>query len=76
MSLPHTARWTFPGYANGVLPDGNYTVALASDMILDGGGNPLDGDNNGTPGGDLTLSIFSLAGDANRDRKVDFSTTW
>lgn len=69
----NTARWTFPGYANGILPDGNYAVALASDLVLDGGGNPLDGDNNGTAGGDFATTFYSLAGDANRDRSVGFA---
>jgi hypothetical protein len=67
----NTATITFPGYPGGVLPDGNYKLTLNSAGITDTAGNQLDGDNNGASGGDYSLSFFVLAGDANRDRKVD-----
>jgi hypothetical protein len=56
------AHFTFPGYVNGVLPDGNYTGRVFAGLP-DFFGNPLPAD--------ATFSFFVLAGDANRDRKVD-----
>jgi hypothetical protein len=67
----NTATITFPGYPGAVLPDGNYKLTLNSAGITDTAGNQLDGDNNGSPGGDYSFSFFVLAGDANRDRKVN-----
>jgi hypothetical protein len=52
----------FPGYPNGVLPDGNYTVTLAAGAVAGTTGLPL-----------AAISVtpfFVLAGDANRDRTV------
>lgn len=58
----NTARFTFPGYANGALPDGNYLATVAGNLT-DLFGNPL----SAIP----SVSFFSLGGDANRDRTVD-----
>ena len=58
----NTARFTFPGYANGVLPDGDYQ-AIVSSNVSDFFGNPLA----------VTQSVnfFVLAGDATRNRSVN-----
>ncbi len=61
----NTATFTFPGYANGVLPDGNYRATLFGAGISDAAGNAMTGDS--------ILSDFALAGDANHDRIVDIS---
>ena len=52
---------TFPGYAYGALPDGDYTASLGGD-IEDAAGNPLAAN---------TLDFFFINGDANHDRKVN-----
>jgi photosystem II stability/assembly factor-like uncharacterized protein len=58
-----TATFTFPGFTNGVLPDGRYRATLTSAGITDGAGNALAGPN--------TFDFFFLTGDANHDATVD-----
>jgi hypothetical protein len=58
-----TATFTFPGFTNGVLPDGRYRATLTSAGIADGAGNILSGPN--------TFDFFFLTGDANHDATVD-----
>jgi hypothetical protein len=67
----NTATFTFPGLPAGVVSDGRYRAALLAAGITDAAGNTLDGDNNGTPGGDHLFDFFFLAGDANHDATVD-----
>jgi extracellular elastinolytic metalloproteinase len=69
----NTATFTFPGLPGGILPDGDYTATLLSAGVTDAAGNPLDGDGNGTIGGNHSLSLFFLNGDANRDRTVNLA---
>ena len=57
--------FTFPGLANGVLPDGNYQATLSAAGVTDVAGNALASDH--------LLDFFVLAGDANRDRRVNIS---
>lgn len=62
------ANFTFPGFAGGALPDGNYRATLNALGIADEFGNVLAA--NGV------VDFFVFAGDANRDRSVnigDFS---
>ena len=59
------ATFTFPAYPGGALPDGNYVATIATGNVSDDTGNPLTQS--------ASLSFFTLAGDANRDRKVDFN---
>jgi titin len=66
----HTGTYTFPGFANG-LPSGNYAATLLAAGVIDSSGQPIDGDSNGSPGGDYSLSFFFLFADANHDRNVD-----
>ena len=47
------------------LPDGNYVATLPAGSVEDAAGNGLESDVN--------FGFFVLAGDANRDRKVDLS---
>lgn len=58
-----TAHFTFPGYFNGVLPDGDYFGTVLADRTADTFGNPLTAD--------VHFGFFVLAADANRDRSVD-----
>jgi uncharacterized delta-60 repeat protein len=64
---------TFPGagFVGGSLADGNYTLTVHSDKVHDSLGQALDGDGNGTAGGDRTVDFFRLFGDTNGDRTVD-----
>jgi hypothetical protein len=39
----NTATFTFPGYANGLLPSGIYSALLTASAIMDASGNPLSG---------------------------------
>jgi hypothetical protein len=61
----NTARFTFPGYAYGSLPDGDYRATLLAAGVTDVSGNALVND--------YSLQFFVLAGDANHDRTVDFN---
>jgi hypothetical protein len=56
----------------GQLPSGDYLLQLTSSLIKDADRNPLDGDANGTGGGDFQLAFFHLDGDANKDGVVNF----
>jgi hypothetical protein len=58
----NTAHFTFPGYPYGALPDGNYQGRIVAGLP-DFFGNSL--------AADAPFTFFVLAGDANRDRKVD-----
>jgi hypothetical protein len=60
----NTARFTFPGYPGGVLPDGDYDGRVLAGLP--------DGFGNGLPS-DVAFSFFFLQGDANRDRRVNLS---
>ncbi len=67
------ARLTFSGplTAAGSLVDGDYTLTVLGDQVVGPGGLPLDGNGDGQPGGDYTLSLYRLYGDTNGDRRVD-----
>jgi hypothetical protein len=59
---------------SGSLADGRYTLtALASQISVNG--QPLDGDGNGTPGGNFVFSdtqgLYRLFGDVNGDQTVN-----
>jgi len=69
----HTATFTFPGFAGGQLPNGNYQAVLAASAVKDLASNSLDGNGDGTGGDDYKFNFFQLAGDADRDRQVGFS---
>ena len=61
VAATNTARFTFPGYANGVLPDGDYQGTVLAGLP--------DFFGNGLPS-DVGFAFFFLNGDANRDRTV------
>jgi len=63
--------FTGPGIIGGSLSDGNYTLTIRSDVVHDGYGRGLDGDGDGTAGGDRTDAFFRLYGDSDGDRDVD-----
>ena len=65
------ATFTFPGVPNARLIDGNYRMTIAAAGVTDAAGRLLDGDNNGSAGGDFVFDFFVLTGDATRDRSVN-----
>jgi hypothetical protein len=58
----NSAQFRFPGYENGVLPDGSYQATL-SGAVTDLFGNAI--------GADSVLEFFFLQGDATRDGRVN-----
>src|SRR5262249_3460382 len=69
-------NFTGPETDFGSLRDGRYTLtALASQISADG--QALDGDANGTPGGDFVFGdaqgLFRFYGDLNGDRHIDIA---
>ena len=69
------AKLTFSGggVVGGSFADGNYKLNVLSSQITDLAGQFLDGDNNGTQGGDAILNFFRYFGDSNGDRRVDIA---
>ena len=61
----NSATFTFPGYAYGALPDGNYRATLLASGVSDLAGNHLAADH--------LLNFFFLNGDANRDATVNLA---
>jgi hypothetical protein len=60
-----------PGFIGGSLVDGGYTLTVLADHVHDRWGRELDGDGDGSAGGDRTDSFFRLFGDSDGDRDVD-----
>jgi hypothetical protein len=56
---------------SAIITDGNYVLTIDGTGVRDATGNLVDGDVDGKAGGDFTFAFFELAGDLNRDRKVD-----
>jgi hypothetical protein len=52
---------------------GNYTATLSGAVVANAQGTRLDGNGDGTAGGDYMLSFFHLPGDFNLDRTVGFA---
>jgi hypothetical protein len=66
------AKLTFSGALTqfGSLVDGNYALTIFASQVSVGG-VALDGDGDGTPGGDYAFSLFRFFGDVNGDRTVN-----
>ena len=60
-----------PEFVGGSLADGSYTLTVRADHVHDRWGRELDGDGNGSPGGDYAYGFFRLFGDADGDGHVD-----
>jgi alkaline phosphatase D len=60
-----------PGIIGGSLADGQYTLTIRSDHVHDRWGRELDGDGDGSAGGDRVDGFFRLFGDTDGDRDVD-----
>lgn len=68
-----TVKLRFPSPTGGFgsVPDGNYLLVINANAVFDDGGSALDGDGNGQPGGNFTLTFHRLFGDFDGDRDVD-----
>jgi hypothetical protein len=64
---------TFVGseFVGGSLADGNYTLTVRADHVHDRWGRELDGDGDGSAGGNRVDGFFRLFGDSDGDRDVD-----
>src|SRR5262249_17921906 len=64
---------TFAGaeFVGGSLADGNYTLTVLADRVHDRFGRMLDGDRDGSAGGDRVDAFFRLFGDTDGDHDVD-----
>src|SRR6266516_6830304 len=60
-----------PEFVGGSLADGSYTLTVRADHVHDRWGRELDGDGNGSAGGDRVDGFFRLFGDADGDGRVD-----
>jgi hypothetical protein len=63
--LANTATFTFPGFAHGVLPDGDYRASINQSGFADVAGNTL--------AAHAPIDFFTLLGDLNHDRQVSIS---
>jgi hypothetical protein len=60
-------------FVGGSLADGSYTLTVRADHVHDRWGRELDGDGDGSAGGDRVDSFFRLFGDSDGDGDVDQS---
>jgi len=60
-----------PDIIGGSLADGSYTLTIRGDRVHDRWGRELDGDGNGSAGGDRVDSFFRLFGDSDGGGDVD-----
>jgi hypothetical protein len=65
-----TLTFSGDGIVGGSLADGNYRLHVI-DTIVDVAGNQLDGDGDGTSGGNATDDFFRFYGDTTGDRNVN-----
>src|SRR5207249_3489476 len=69
------AMLTFAGteFVGGSLADGSYTLTVRADRVHDRWGRELDGDGNGSAGGNRVDGFFRRFGDSDGDGDVDQS---
>jgi hypothetical protein len=60
-----------PEFLGGSLADGSYTLTVRADLVHDRWGRELDGDGDGTAGGDRAFGFSRLFGDSDGDGNVD-----
>jgi hypothetical protein len=61
-----------PEIAGGSLADGSYTLSVRADHVHDRWGRELDGDGDGSAGGDRADGFSRLFGDSDGDGDVDW----
>lgn len=66
------AKFTFtgPGTEFGSLSDGNYTLTILANQVVDAYGQSLDDNNDGVPGGNYIFTFHRLFGDADGNGTV------
>jgi hypothetical protein len=62
-----------PDIVGGSLADGSYTLTIHADRVRDRWGRALDGDADGSAGGDRADGFHRLFGDADGDADVDWA---
>jgi hypothetical protein len=60
-----------PEFVGGSLADGSYTLTVRADHVHDRWGRELDGDGDGSAGGNRVDGFFRLFGDGDGDGDVD-----
>jgi hypothetical protein len=60
-----------PEFVGGSLADGSYTLTVLADHVHDRWGRELDGDGDGSAGGDRLDAFFRMFGDTDGDHDVD-----
>ncbi len=70
VSLDNTSGQTKATVSFGELPDGKFTLGFVEGLVTDGIGQSLDGDGNGTAGGNYALNFHRLFGDNDGDGSV------
>ena len=60
-----------PEFVGGSLADGGYTLTVLADRVHDRWGRELDGDGDGSAGGDRADGFSRLFGDSDGDGDVD-----
>jgi len=76
VTLKFSGPFAETGTAAGVNPslvDGIYALTILGSAVTGANGLALDGDGNGTPGGNYALSTHRLFGDSDGDGDVDLS---
>jgi hypothetical protein len=68
-----TLTFSGAGTETGSLADGRYTLSVNGAQVTDGLGRALDGDANGTAGGNYALAFFRLFGDVDGNATVDLA---
>src|SRR5439155_18034768 len=58
------------------LTDGLYTLTVFGSQVRDAAGGSLDGDGNGTTGGDNLFQTHRLFGDIDGDKDVDLADVY
>jgi hypothetical protein len=66
-----TLTFAGPEFVGGSLADGDYVLTVHADRVHDRWGRELDGDGDGSAGGDRVDGISRLFGDAEGDGDVD-----
>ena len=61
--ISNTVTFTFPGFAKGMLPDGNYKAILYGERVTDISGTPMAADS--------TFNFTFYDGDANADNVIN-----
>jgi hypothetical protein len=68
-----TLTFAGPNVGGGSLTDGRYRLMIDGSQLITAGGQPVDADGDGLPGGLLTANFHRLFGDVDGDGDTDFT---